>query len=445
MNQTTKNKLIKRIVEVAYKAKEGHIPSSLSILDILYVLYDKFINENSHFILSKGHASLGLYTILEHFNLLEDNLDDFCKFNSNLGGHPTNKIKNIQASTGSLGHGLPMAVGLALSEKIKGTNNKVYCIIGDGETNEGTIWESALLAANHKLDNLIVILDYNHSNDRALKLNDIKHKFKSFGWETIEINGHDENGIKSALLDEVNDKNKPIIIISYTIKGNGVEMMENNPEWHHKTPNEEEYNKIINVLFEKDFNYIFSTLQTIGQTNEEARNLAFYLETTDKIDGNIAEVGVYAGDTATILNYHKNNKKKLYLFDTFEGLKDCENKDGDYLQNGFFEYNYDEVNNKFKDDKSVELIKGYFPESVIKEVNDSKFSFIHLDVDTYQSTLNCLNYFYDKISKGGIIIIHDYQNNEQTKGVGIAVNEFLSDKPETVKESNTTQGIIIKL
>lgn len=246
MNQTTRNKLIKRIVEVAYKAKEGHVPSSLSILDILYVLYDKFINEDSHFILSKGHASLGLYTILEHFNLLEDNLDDFCKFNSKLGGHPTIKIKNIQASTGSLGHGLPMAVGIALSEKIKGTNKKVYCIIGDGETNEGTIWESALLAANHKLGNLIVILDYNHSNDRALSLGDLKNKFKAFNWMVDEINGHNDYEIEIVLNSY--PEHIPKMIIANTIKGHGIKIMENNHEWHHKTPNEEEYNKIINEL-----------------------------------------------------------------------------------------------------------------------------------------------------------------------------------------------------
>lgn len=246
MNQSTRNKLIKRIVEVAYKAKEGHIPSSLSILDILYVLYDKFIVLDEHFILSKGHASLGLYTILEHFNLLEDNLDDFCKFNSKLGGHPTNKIKNIQASTGSLGHGLPMAVGIALSEKIKGTNNKVYCIIGDGETNEGTIWESALLASNHKLDNLYVILDYNRSNDRALKLDNLKDKFKAFGWVVNTVDGHNDYEIEIALSSYAQDI--PKMIIANTIKGYGIKMMENNHEWHHKTPNEEEYNKILSEL-----------------------------------------------------------------------------------------------------------------------------------------------------------------------------------------------------
>lgn len=242
-------KLIKRIVDVAYKSNEGHIASSLSVLNILYTLYDKILKESDHFILSKGHASLGLYTILEHFNKLDGNLDSFCEFDSNLGGHPSNKIKNITASTGSLGHGLPIGVGMALGEKIKNNNNKVYVIIGDGESNEGTIWESALLASNHKLDNLYCIMDYNHSNDRALKLDSLTDKFNSFGWYTIEVNGHDNDEIEKSLNTK---SDKPVFILANTIKGNGIKIMENNPEWHHKSPTIENYNEIIKLLCEKN-------------------------------------------------------------------------------------------------------------------------------------------------------------------------------------------------
>jgi transketolase len=241
-----KNKLIKRIIEVCYNSNEGHIPSSLSILDILLVLYKNFILENkNHFILSKGHASLGLYSVLEYFNLLEEPLDNFCKFDSKLGGHPSNKIKNVESSTGSLGHGLPIAVGMALGEKINKSDKKVYVIIGDGESNEGTIWESALLASNHKLNNLYCILDYNHSNDRALIIGDMKKKLESFDWECVEIDGHNHEEIFNSLTIE---SDKPIFIIANTIKGKGCNMMENNPEWHHKMPNEDEYLKIINNL-----------------------------------------------------------------------------------------------------------------------------------------------------------------------------------------------------
>jgi transketolase len=239
-------KLIKRIVDVAYNTKEGHIASSLSILDILYVLYDKILTpKNNYFILSKGHASLGLYSVLEHFDLLEENLDNFCKFDSKLGGHPSNKIKNVECSTGSLGHGLPIGVGMALGEKILKTNKKVYVIIGDGESNEGTIWESALLASHHKLNNLYCILDYNHSNDRALKIDSMKDKMKSFGWECLEIDGHNQEEILKSLT--IKSKN-PIFIIANTIKGKGCNIMENNPEWHHKIPSTEELKKILQEL-----------------------------------------------------------------------------------------------------------------------------------------------------------------------------------------------------
>lgn len=241
-----KNKLIERIVTTAYNSKEGHIASSLSILDLLYVLYDKFIDKENYFILSKGHASLGLYVVLEEFGLLEDDLDKFCEFNSKLGGHPTNKIKNVSSSTGSLGHGLPIGVGMALGEKIKKTNNKVYVIIGDGESNEGTIWESALLASNHNLSNLYCIMDYNHSNDRALKLDNVIDKFKSFNWDCISVCGHNHEEIFSTISSLNSDK--PKFILANTIKGKGINFIENNPEWHHKFPNESELKQILNLL-----------------------------------------------------------------------------------------------------------------------------------------------------------------------------------------------------
>lgn len=243
-----RHKLTKRIIDVSYGAKEGHIASSLSVLDILFVLYDKILkNTDNYFILSKGHASLGLYSVLEHFNMLEDDLNNMCKFNSKLGGHPSSSLKKITASTGSLGHGLPIGVGIAMGEKIKKTDNKIFVIIGDGESNEGTIWESALLASNHNLNNLYCIMDYNHSNDRALKIDDVISKFKSFNWECYEIDGHNQDEILKSL--STTSQNKPIFILANTIKGKGCKPMENNPEWHHKSPNENEYYKIINEIY----------------------------------------------------------------------------------------------------------------------------------------------------------------------------------------------------
>jgi transketolase len=246
--------LIKKIVILATLKKEGHIASSLSILDIMYILYKDILNiesikngeiDRDRFILSKGHASLGLYAILDHFGILKEDINTFCDFNSKLGGHPTDKIDGVEASTGSLGHGLPIGVGLALAYKIKKYKGKVYVLIGDGEANEGTIWESALLASHHNLTNLCCIIDYNHSTDRAVDLINLEYKFRSFGWEIKSINGHNHNEILESL---TSPNSRPLCIIANTVKGNGIIMMENNPEWHHKFPNDEEYKEIINQL-----------------------------------------------------------------------------------------------------------------------------------------------------------------------------------------------------
>jgi transketolase len=248
------NNLIKKVVDIATLKKEGHIPSSLSILDIMYVLYDKVLDVNSirenkinrdRFILSKGHASLGLYVILDHFGLLKEDINTVCDLDSKLGGHPTDKIFGVESSTGSLGHGLPIGVGLALAYKIKKYKNKIYVIIGDGEANEGTIWESALLANHHNLNNLVCIVDFNHSTDRAIDLGNLKMKFDSFGWDVIEIDGHNHSEILNAL---THSSLKPICIIANTIKGKGLPPIENNHEWHHKFPNPEEYKMLINYL-----------------------------------------------------------------------------------------------------------------------------------------------------------------------------------------------------
>lgn len=239
-------KLVKRVIEVCHKAKEGHIGSSLSILDILYVLYEKVLKNHHHFILSKGHASLGLYVILEHFGLLREDLDNMGRFESKLGGHPSRYIEEVIASTGSLGHGLPIALGIALAEKIKKTDKNTFVIIGDGESNEGTVWESALLASHHKLNNLCCILDYNHSNDRALLLEPILKKFESFGWNPIEVDGHSHEELWKVFMNL--SKDKPTFILANTIKGKGCSIMENNPEWHHKSPSDSEYSEIIKNL-----------------------------------------------------------------------------------------------------------------------------------------------------------------------------------------------------
>lgn len=249
------NPLRGRMLRAAYDSGEGHIPSSLSILDILWCLYDQvlridpFDQQRDIFILSKGHASLALYSVLAEKGLIDlSALANFGKFNSELGGHPDrNKITFVEASTGSLGHGLPIAIGMALAKRAQNLSGNVYVLIGDGECNEGTIWESALLAAHHRLNNLCCIVDFNHSTDRALNVGSLVKKFEAFDWDVCEINGHDHSQITSAL-NQLQNKSKPMCIVANTIKGKGLARMENNPEWHHKTPNENELTELLQEL-----------------------------------------------------------------------------------------------------------------------------------------------------------------------------------------------------
>ena len=246
MQYNERKQMVEKIIRLAHMSKEGHIPSSLSVLDIMYGLYQNYITKNSNnkFVLSKGHASLGLYVVLDHFGLLQTDIELFCKFDSLLGGHPTLKIPSVEASTGSLGHGMPIAVGMAMAKKIQGTSGTVFVLIGDGESNEGTIWESALLASHHKLDNLVCLLDHNHSTDRAIGIGNMVSKFCAFGWETVEIDGHDIDAIASIKTTS----EKPTFVMCNTVKGKGISMMEGNPEWHHKSPTSEQVISILKTL-----------------------------------------------------------------------------------------------------------------------------------------------------------------------------------------------------
>ena len=246
-------KLISRIAELSVIGKEGHVPSALSILDIIWVIYNKIININllkrrsrkrDFFILSKGHGCLAQYVVLEKKGIISKrDLNTFCKYKSNFGGHPdSNKIEGIECSTGSLGHGFPFAAGVAYGNKLLNIKSKVITLVGDGECNEGSIWETCMIASHHKLNNLICIVDKNKSSDRALKIDDLKSKFKSFGWHAVNIDGHSQKEIFKAL--NIKSK-KPLAIIANTIKGKGINFMENNPEWHHKNLNQDLFNQII--------------------------------------------------------------------------------------------------------------------------------------------------------------------------------------------------------
>lgn len=243
--ETTK-KLRNRILEVALRDEMGHIPSALSILDLVRNVYDIKTDEDQ-FVLSKGHGCMALYAVLESKGLIN--------WDSKLMGHPL-RGGPILASTGSLGHGLPMAVGLALAKKIKGENGRVFCLIGDGECNEGTVWESLLLANHHYLDNLVVIVDDNGSSERALRLdnpadritltservNTLADKFHAFGFSVWEVFGHSDREIKEALGTR---SDKPLAIIADTIKGYGVDFMRGDNSWHNRKITADEYNEAI--------------------------------------------------------------------------------------------------------------------------------------------------------------------------------------------------------
>ncbi len=234
------------ILEMVNKAHEGHIPSSFSIVELLYVIHAKMRAEDAFF-LSKGHASAGLFAVLAHFGVIDkDELKNYATYNSKLGGHPHRFAKGVMASTGSLGHGFPIAAGYALAKKIKKESGTVFCIVGDGETNEGTIWEAAMYAQQLGLSNLVCIIDQNFSQIRAMTSINIGEKFQAFGWEIKNIDGHDLSQIETALFSPSSrsEPEKPFCVVANTTKGKGIKLMEEDFfSWHHKGISDEDLEK----------------------------------------------------------------------------------------------------------------------------------------------------------------------------------------------------------
>jgi len=232
------------ILKKTYQANSSHIGSCYSIVEILYALYFLKLKKKDTFILSKGHAALALYcTLFEKKILSKASLDSYGKNNTTLMAHASHKVKSVEFSTGSLGHGLPYATGKALGEKINKSKNKIYVLISDGELNEGTTWESLLFASFHRLDNLFIIIDYNKIQSldfvkKVLKIEPLRQKLTSFNCNVFNIDGHNINQIVKSLKPKNN--NKPNIIIANTIKGKGVKFMENTVLWHYKSPNEKQ-------------------------------------------------------------------------------------------------------------------------------------------------------------------------------------------------------------
>mgnify|MGYP001203127921 CR=1 FL=1 len=248
--------LRRMIIDISYKTKAHHIGSALSCIDILTALYfqvmdfdSKQLKNNDWFHLSKGHAGLSLYVVLVKLGLFSEKelLEEFLNDGGRFGIHPESyNIPGVEISSGSLGHGLSIAAGVALAAKKDQKNTKAYVLLGDGECNEGMIWEAALFARQQKLDNLVAIIDYNKlqglgRNEKVLNLEPLFDKFKSFCWGVKDIDGHNLSEIVETLLSIPFEKNKPSLIIANTIKGKGVRFLENKLESHYAVLDEKNY------------------------------------------------------------------------------------------------------------------------------------------------------------------------------------------------------------
>lgn len=258
------NDIRKDIIEEVYQAQSGHPGGSLSCTDILTVLYFNQMNvdpkkpedaNRDRLILSKGHCSPALYAVLARKGYFDkEELKNFRKMDSFLQGHPDmKKIPGVDMTTGSLGQGLSAGVGMAIASKMNQAGCRVYCVLGDGEIEEGQIWEAAMAAYKNKLDNLCVILDNNSLQiDGKIQdvagLDNIEGKFKNFGFNVIQVDGHNISNLIDGFNSAKQTKQVPTILIAKTIKGKGVSFMENQAKWHGKAPNEEEYEKAINEL-----------------------------------------------------------------------------------------------------------------------------------------------------------------------------------------------------
>tara|TARA_R100001129_G_scaffold94492_1_gene64327 strand:- start:5144 stop:5923 length:780 start_codon:yes stop_codon:yes gene_type:complete len=248
------NKLRKHVLDMVYEKQSGHIGGSFSIAEIVCYLYNNYdlINpQEDKLILSKGHAVPILYAALYEMGLI-DTLKNFREVNSPLQGHPDKERLNLMhATTGALGQGLSIAIGHALALKMRKKKNKIFCILGDGELQEGQIWEAFMLSPKYELDNLVCIVDHNKAQNDGyvsdiLDMGDLGCKIESFGWDVFTVDGHSMSDIAD-LFENLKENNKPTCIILDTVKGKGVSFMED-PAWHAKAPSKEEYDRATEEL-----------------------------------------------------------------------------------------------------------------------------------------------------------------------------------------------------
>lgn len=255
----------RNIVKMVYSAQSGHPGGSLGAADIMTYLYfvQMDINKDNvnttdrdRFVLSKGHTSPGLYATLYEAGLMDEDLSTFRQINSRLQGHPNmNYVAGVDMSTGSLGQGISTAVGMALANRLDGNGHKVYALVGDGESEEGLVWEAMMAAHHYQLEDFCVIFDLNHLQidgriEDVMNPLSLTEKAKAFGFETVECDGNDFESIAKAFEVFNNTKGKPTAIIAHTVKGKGVSFMENNYAWHGAAPNEEQFNQAMEDLKE---------------------------------------------------------------------------------------------------------------------------------------------------------------------------------------------------
>jgi len=243
---------------MSHNAKAAHLASSLSCVDILTVLYKSVLNLKSEepkwenrdrFILSKGHAAAALYAVLAYKGFFPDEfLNTYGRLGSELEEHPSPKVPGVEVATGSLGHGLPAGVGMALAAKIKGKTYRTFVLMSDGECNEGSVWEAGMFAAKHQLGGLCGIIDYNKwqatgRSQEVMALEPLADKWRAFGWEVWEIDGHDHNVLRKAFRAANTQDAKPTMVVAHTVKGKGVSFMEDDNNWHYRIPTTEEVQK----------------------------------------------------------------------------------------------------------------------------------------------------------------------------------------------------------
>lgn len=262
--QTIANRIRRRDLQAVFDAGAGHIGGELSVIDLLTALYFKIMSvdpddplapDRDRFVLSKGHTALALYTVLAEKGFIQkDEISTFLKPHSRLNGHPNRtKVPGVETNTGPLGHGLPIAVGMAIAAKLSGASWRTFVITGDGEMQEGSNWEAIMSAAHFQLGNLSLIIDHNRLQQgaRLEETNDIapfRPKLEAFGWTVEEIDGHDMDQICAALASASITTNKPKCIVAHTNKGHGVSFMSDNVAWHHKVPNESQYKQAMAEL-----------------------------------------------------------------------------------------------------------------------------------------------------------------------------------------------------